>query len=388
MAVNDNIQDRINRRSINLERVSVTLGNDALRELRRLEKDLIAKLSNSGIDEGAGLTKRNRARLSVLLQQTTDSINTSYGNIRDEHRDSLNELANIEARAASTIINNSIGTPILSVETNIQTLQRLVDNTLIEKASSKEWWGRQKEDIRRKFKDTVSSGILEGQTNSEIIRQIRGTRSARFKNGIMEISRRNAETLVRSSIVAVSTQARLDIYKANEDIISSVQWTSTLDSRTSTICQSRSGLLYTVDGKPIGHNKQFLGGPPAHFGCRSTLTPITKSWDELTGKRSVKLKGQRPGDFETIFRTKLESKGFSQSEIDKTVSRAQSSMNGAVPKVLNYEEWLRSKSITFQVSTLGEGRFNLWKEGNLTFRELTDFRGMPLTLAQLNERVA
>jgi len=388
MGANDNIQDRINRRSINLERVSVTLRNDALRELRRLEKDLIAKLSNSGIDEGAGLTKRNRARLSVLLQQTQDSIKTSYGNISSKDRESLNEIADMEARAAAQIINNSIGAPILSVATNIETLESIVGNTLIEKASSREWWGRQAEDLRRRFKDTVSAGILQGQTNSEIIRLIRGTRAANFKNGIMDISRRNAETLVRSSIIAVSTQSRLDTYKANEDIISSVQWTSTLDSKTSIICQSRSGLLYTVDGNPIGHNKQFLGGPPAHFGCRSTLTPITKSWDELTGKRSVKLKGQKSGDFESIFRARLRAKGLSQPEIDKTVSKAQSSMDGAVPKMLNYEEWFRTKSKAFQKNTLGEGRFSLWQKGDLAFRELTDFRGRPLTLSELRKSIA
>ena len=49
----------------------------------------------------------------------------------------------------------------------------------------------------------------------------------------------------------VANDARLEVFRANGDILKGVMWLSTLDNRTSTVCRARSRLMWTLDGEPI-----------------------------------------------------------------------------------------------------------------------------------------
>jgi len=89
--------------------------------------------------------------------------------------------------------------------------------------------------------------------------------------------------------------------------------------------------------------------------CRSTLRLITKSWQEL---------------------------GIDADEIPEST---RASMDGQVKASLNYEDWLKGKSPEEQDAVLGKGKADLWRRGVITFRDMLDQSGRPLTLAQLQD---
>jgi hypothetical protein len=162
--------------------------------------------------------------------------------------------------------------------------------------------------------------------------------------------------ITRTAVQTVAKDARLASLEANADIIKAVQWVSTLDSRTSDICIVRSGKTWEFPSfKPIDHKIPWNGGPPAHWNCRSTFIPITKSFEELTGG-AIK---------------------------DRVEPATRASMDGYVAADLTFDAFLRSKPPEFADEMLGKGRAELWRSGKITLNQLLDQRGNPLTLAEL-----
>ena len=129
------------------------------------------------------------------------------------------------------------------------------------------------------IRNAVRSGVIEGRTTPEIVRQIMGTKAEKYADGILQRSRREVEAVVRSAVSSTAETASDKAFEANSDIISHVEWLSTLDNRTSTTCRIRDRLPYTLGTyRPIGHKVPWLAGPGRiHFCCRSTKA-ITAGW--------------------------------------------------------------------------------------------------------------
>jgi len=225
-----------------------------------------------------------------------------------------------------------------------------VAETLVEGTAPSRWWRRQSQSFRRGVMDKVREGMQRGFTNSQIARDLRDTVYPRARN--------QANALAATSIDAVSNKARVNTFRKNDDVIKGYQQVSTLDSRTSDVCISYSGMAWTLDGEPIDGALPFNGGPPRHFNCRSTLVPVLKSFEEL---------------------------GFDEPDFPP-MTRA--SIDGQVPGDITFDKFLRGKSKAFQDETLGPARAQLWRDDRITLRELVDMRGNPLTVNELMEKAA
>jgi SPP1 gp7 family putative phage head morphogenesis protein len=177
--------------------------------------------------------------------------------------------------------------------------------------------------------------------------QLRGTATANYQNGILQISRRSAEAMTRTAVAAVSQQARSLLYAANAEVITKVQWVSTLDLRTTPICRARDGKVFPVDSGPR---------PPAHVNCRSTIVPVVKSWREL---------------------------GIDADELPPAT---RASMSGQVPETLTYGEWLRGLPAAQQDEVLGKAKGQLFRAGGLTVDRFVDATGHAYTLDELKRR--
>jgi SPP1 gp7 family putative phage head morphogenesis protein len=115
----------------------------------------------------------------------------------------------------------------------------------------------------------------------------------------MELSRRDATRLVRTQFTSVVNTAQLAVYDAHAAQLEAVQWLSTLDGRTSLICIARSGLRYSLpDHEPIGHEVVFLGGPPAHWHCRSVLIPVVTGADRADDETFAQFLDRRGAAFQ------------------------------------------------------------------------------------------
>ena len=352
--VNDKVLDAITGHSVDLTRLEASLQAGVLKQLKVLEKDLIKKLKNASLE--ANSIPLQRKRMQVLLSQTKKTIKEAYVKIDAKEATNLTSVAGIAETQAVAAINGSIKAQVLSVGMSDQMLGSIASNTLIQGAPSREWWLGQATSLQSGFKNIIRQSMLSGETTSNIVNLVRGTEALRFKDGLMQTARNKAEALVRTSVQVVANEARMSTYESNRDVVKYIEWVSTLDSRTSSTCQSLDGSKWTVGTfEPVGSNKQTFPGPTAHWNCRSTQVPVLKSWEELGSKRKF-------------------------SEVPEST---RSSMDGQVSSKISYEDWLKTKGEEFQKEVLGPGKFELWKAKKIGFKDLTNAMGNPLNVAQL-----
>jgi len=139
-------------------------------------------------------------------------------------------------------------------------------------------WGSDTTDA---FVGQIRLGVLQGETVDQMVRRIHGdlvTRAAKgrpavYEGGVLETTKRAAETLVRTAVAHVNAQAREAIYAANDDLIKGYQYVAALDTITCLICGPLDGKEYTKD--------ETRPSVPQHYNCRCAYVPITKSFKEM-----------------------------------------------------------------------------------------------------------
>jgi SPP1 gp7 family putative phage head morphogenesis protein len=352
-SVNDRIADRERINVVDLLRYDTTLRRRAIGALRAIERNLVSRLVLADISGEGGPTAWRRNQMRELLVETRKVIATGYDDWSNELQDEMMGLAEVEALRTANVVNAEIGVVALRPKITDAMLRSIVSDTLIEGAPSREWWGRQAGDLQERFTRQMREGLVAGETNAELIRRVRGTRAEGFNDGIMQTSRRQAEALVRSSVMAVANEASMRVYDANDDVVSALVHVSTLDSRTTPICVARSGKRWKVGShEPIGHSLPFRR-PPVHWRCRSTLVPQLKPLREL---------------------------GIDADEIPEGT---RASIDGQVPGDISFDAWLKGKPVAFQNQLLGVGKAELWRRGRIGLNDLIDQSDRPRTLAEL-----
>jgi SPP1 gp7 family putative phage head morphogenesis protein len=356
---NDKILDRMTTRALDLQRLAAGQARDVSRFLNELQGDIVAQLAR--IDPtGIGNISRRQARLEKLLAQVKETITAAYRTEGKRLANELREIADMEARFAVSAINQGAGVQLITTELTRGQLVAITGDLLVQGAPVSDWLSRQAGDTLRRFQDNMRLGIAQGETNGQLIRRIRGGRQGgEVVKGFMDITRAHADSLVRSATQAVSQASRQAVYNENDDIIKAEQWLSTIDLRTTEQCGARDGLTYTVGThEPIDHSLPWFGGPGnLHFGCRSTSTPVLKSFREL---------------------------GL---DIDEVPASTRASLDGQVPQDTTFEGWLSRRTVAEQNENLGVGRAKLWRDGDISFRDLMDANGRPLSLEELRARV-
>ena len=190
---------------------------------------------------------------------------------------------------------------------------------------------------------TFRKGYYQGKTNTQLVKEVIGSKARNYKDGILDVSRRNASTVVRTSVQHVASAGRSKVWENNKDIIDQYEWVSTLDGKTSNQCKSLDGQKWDIGKGPT---------PPIHPNCRSTTVAVLA--DEF----------------------KFLSEG-----------RTRSSKDGYVSADENYYDWLKKQDAAFQDTALGKTRGKLFRDGGLSaeqFRDLNlgkDFK--PLSLAEM-----
>ena len=357
LTTNEKLVDAYMERAIDLLRLEAGTRNKVFAFLGELESELIAqiaKIDPTGTPDAA----RQKKRLKELLAVVQESIRATYRDASDIMVREIRELIDQEFSWVAGTFNETVGVQFVDSTITRGFLQTLVSDVLIQGAPTKDWWGRQAQGLADRFADQMRFGMASGETNAQLIARVRGTETER---GLMEISRSSAERLVRSSVQTAANVAREAMYAENDDIISALQWSATLDTRTSVYCITRDGHTYSPDKdhKPLDKGPPWLTGPgKLHWSCRSTSVPVLKTWREL---------------------------GIDMDEIPETT---RASMDGQVPAAITFEEWLKKQPEARQDAVLGAGKADLWRRGKITFRDLLDQNGRPLTTEQLRAKAA
>ena len=192
---------------------------------------------------------------------------------------------------------------------------------------------------RARMLRSVRQSFVQGDSVQDAVRTLRGTKRRNYRDGVLDISKRGATMVVRTSMTHLAARTHENVY---QDLgVTQVEYVATLDGRTTLICANLDGKKYDID-KP--HPT-----PPMHPNCRSSVIPVIDDLPnpELTERASV---------------------------------------NGPVQNQ-QYPEWFGKQPAEFQRHWLGPTRYKLFKDGGYTIDKFVDPRSNRIyTIEELTER--
>ena len=334
----DNISTQLSdlaiARSLVLQRVANGLSND------------VAILYNEMIDD-ISTTILKSGKISNHLTKTIKDIKAQL-QVPDIN-DNLKDIAQAEVNYTQKAYNSVIGIDLFKNIPPESAMSAILNTSLIEGATIHSWLkdleNSQAFDVER----AVKLGMTLGETNAQLANRLKST---------MELSMRNAQTIVRTATATVANQARTEFYDANDEVIKAWKWDATLDGRTRKEHADRDGALWDMnkDGINAKGKKYPFRYTPYGWNCRCQLNPILKSWQEL---------------------------GIDEEEVPVGT---RSSLDGYVSQDMTFDKWLKTKSSEFQKEYLGAGRYELYSKGKITLSDLINQKGRYLSIKELKEK--
>lgn len=326
---------------------------DTLGYSNDVTKKIISILNKSDVNLFAQLTKEldkinpntfKIARLDQLLQSVRKINSQAYAEVSKTLDKELKGFSASEVDYQQRLIKSVQPSPVLPISP--ETVYAAAMDTPFQGKLLSEFLTGLEDGKATLIRDAVRMGVIESQTTNEIVKKIRGTAALKYNDGILNITRANAESVVLTAVAHTANMAQQQVYEANSDIIKGYRYTATLDTRTTELCASRDGNFYK-----IGAPKPAI---PAHFRCRSRYVPVLKSFREL---------------------------GL---DVDLPES-TRASLDGQVPAKMNYQQWLSKQSLDRQITVLGKEKAILFNQGKLTLDKFVSPAGHVYTLKELEQ---
>jgi len=353
-SLNEQIANELMELTSQIPRVQAGMSRQLKKAFAEYQRDMIAAVGKADI-MGVTAKRYQQKRALALIASVKELTTVTYRNMRNATNAELVTIAGVSADSMLNVVNGAAGGELLTKTLTSPQLKYLVKNSVIDGATSAEWWGKQAANTQFKFKNVVQDALVKGQGTDTIVRGIRGTKALNYTDGFMNTAYNNARSLVHTSVQNVANESRLAMMQENDDVIEGIEWLSTLDGHTTQICKALDGLVWDLNYKPVGHSQTFPGST-AHWNCRSTQTSVIKGYSSLSKKNQALLKGQR------------------------------ASVDGQVSGSVNYDSWLKAKDKTnpsFVMQTLGKEKYGIWKKKGLSMLDMVDQHNNPLTVEQL-----
>jgi hypothetical protein len=354
--------------------------------LERADRDLVAKLRKRLTGLGTPGSFKSKRMIKILadmrrLRKATLSV-FAQGLTKN-----LKELSKIEAAFEVKLLDKAIPIEYNFANVSAVQLNAIVTSQPFQGHLLKDWFSRLASNDAMRLEGALQLGLAQGESVNSIVQRIAGTRAMQYADGALSITRRNAEAVTRTAINHVSNKAREAVWEENADIIAGMRWTSTLDGRTTMLCQGRDGLVAPIEGKPIPETEEPLqppgARPPAHFRCRSIMVAILDG-EGIVGKRPYVIDDRTRRKREINFRQMAKKQGRPVKEIR---SEWAAKNIGQVPAKLTYNDWLKRQKSSFQDKVLGKGKGEIFRSGKLKLNQFVDRKGNELTLEQLRRKI-
>lgn len=359
---NEKLQSQAISHQVDLQHYSNGEVRKIIALLNRVDADLVSRIESAlqRLD-GSTFTVRHMAAMLSSVRELNREI---FAQLGETLQGDLADLAQFELDHQAASFAAAIPGEVLAVHplaaVSMEQVRNIAFSRPFQGRLLSEWLDGLEQSRTVQIRDAIRIGMVEGQTTSQIVQRIRGTRAEGYADGLLQRTRRDVETIVRTAVSHVAGVGRDAFYGANTDLIKAERWLSTLDGRTTPACRIRDNLQYTpVEHKPIGHKVPWLSGPGRlHMCCRSMSTPVTKSWQEL---------------------------GLDFDEISPST---RASMNGQVPADMSYASWLKGQSPDRQDQILGKAKGAMFRTGKLPMDRFYNDKGKMLTLEQLKVQEA
>ena len=226
-------------------------------------------------------------------------------------------------------------------------LKAIVSEVPMEGRLLKSWTDGMAQGRIDRISQAIRLGMVNGEGTDAIVRRIRGSKAAHYSDGILDISRRSAQSIVRTSVTHVSNVAAQETWKSNSHVVKAWEFLATLDSRTTVTCGSLDGQTFPIGEGPI---------PPRHIRCRSISVAVTKSYREM---------------------------GIDKDEL---TPEQRASQDGQVKGAPRFAEWLKGKGTAVQDKVLGQTRGELFRSGKLDLDQFVKSDGTLYTLDDLKNK--
>lgn len=311
--------------------------------LKRVASFISKAINTAKARVTAGLSAYGTKRYTSQIETLQGDLRGIYDDLKGRAQLDLSEFATYEAEFNARMLGKVVK---VVVQLNVPPAEMVVAAALVDPLVLEARKGAQRISIAgaldqfgtKKAAEIIGEiqiGSSLGETSQQIGRRL---------TSIHQLHQDQASSLVRTMTNHVASTARMETLKANDDILQGWRWISTLDSKTSAMCQARDQHLYGWSDPR----------PPGHWGCRSNALPVLK--DEFA----------------------REIKGSTRPSVGP---------DGATPvsSKTSYQEWLSRQPAAFQRDVLGPARYKLFTKGELSLDRFVDDNGKTLTLKELKE---
>lgn len=371
---NQKIYEAAVRHQVHLLRFAEGEAERLVALLRETEQELLDKIA------GAFAAGKDASRLESVLKSVQERREQVYQAMAEQLTSGMEQLAEAEAEWEEDAIKSAVPVRLNTASVPLEQLRAVVQAP-ISGLPLEGWLSNVSAAEATALQRAVSMAVVEGQTIDQLVGRIRGTKAGNYEDGILSTSRRNAQALARTAVSHVANGAREQVWEQNSDIVRAKRWVSTLDGRTSSICQANDGAMVPVGDSKLEPGERALASgvrPPAHFNCRSVLVAVLDGV-ELAGDRPFVADSRTRAERERAFRAEAKERGVDVKQVrqewaDRNVGR--------LPAKTTYDEWLRKQPKEFQDEVLGPARAELFR-GGMPVDRFVDASGKRLTIEQL-----
>jgi SPP1 gp7 family putative phage head morphogenesis protein len=350
--LNEKLLERAIRHALFLVRLR---NGEAARQTSLLEQRLLDKVFERYARDvavvkarGQRVSLKNSKRLREMMAWVARTSGEEYRELRRTFEASLRQIAKMEGRFQLNVILGEAAKPISQQLAPIMStaratvLARIVQDTTIQGDFLLDHYDRLGRNLTTRVRQAVQVGLANGDSTNDLVRRLRTGPGSVFGK-----SRRELQSIVRTSVTSVTSAAREEFFAQNTDVVKGVKYVATLDARTTDICASLDGRVF-----PVAEGER----PPMHHQCRSTTVPVVAGLDEIPG--------------------------FDASRVPEAT---RASLDGQVPESLTYGQWLRTQPQAIQLEALGRGRYELFRQG-VPIDRFVDDQFRSLTLDQILAR--
>lgn len=248
-------------------------------KLNRVYQKISALIASALSELDGEISALRRTQLNKLIAGVTTKQRKLIAAMVKQHKETLVSFAGYSYQIEASILAATTGATIINSTKARAIYQAALQRPLGATGDLLESWvdGLTESQVKIVEK-TLRKAHINGWTNQQTSQILRGTRKANYADGLMSRFGKQTATVVRTSMQHVNQAARQVVWADNSDIIVGYRWVSTLDSRTSDICQDLDGEVFKIGDGPL---------PPAHPNCRSTTTAeLDKRFDILNEGRT------------------------------------------------------------------------------------------------------
>lgn len=270
-STNQNLEDAVLRHAIYVQRVAGGYVNQLIPFLEQARTDLEALIESNAYSE---------ARRNVLLAQVNQIYSSATAKFSDAFLKNVDQFAIYESEFTGKMLRTYTTADIalpseqaLLMSVNSARMDAPVNNLTIPKIlTSRDLSEAEKQQIIRKAgknitirqateqfitnrataaQHSISDALLFNKTKQE---------AAKDLVGVLNVTKAQADALIRTSVNLTSNTARNAVYLENDDVIEYSEYVAKLDGRTTDICRSLDGSEYPIGQNPAG---------TLHWQCRS-----------------------------------------------------------------------------------------------------------------------